>query len=118
VLDPFIQDREGNVPDDRGLFTPSHIGMRNSRFKKVAQRTINWREFWMLLFPDWNLAFWLIVGDRALLLFPGILSHRERFVIDPIGISPASAPSERSVILSGRVDSDTLSSAWSGHITF
>ncbi|MGB4756873.1 MAG: hypothetical protein WBH15_03185, partial [Candidatus Methanoculleus thermohydrogenotrophicum] len=40
VLDPFIQDREGNVSDDRDLFTPGHIGMRNSRFKKVAQRTI------------------------------------------------------------------------------
>jgi len=37
----------------------------------------------MFLFPDWDLGFWLVIRDRALLLFPGILSHHKRLVIDP-----------------------------------
>jgi hypothetical protein len=41
VLDPFIQDREGNVPDDRDLFTPGHRGIEELKVQKSSSTNYN-----------------------------------------------------------------------------
>ena len=40
MLDPFLQRGQGNVSDNRDLFTSRHAGMGDSGFKKVSPGTI------------------------------------------------------------------------------